>query len=135
VANVSNPFFIGCRRSSDWYFNGGMSEVAFYSYALSQSQLLNHVTVGQPNRLAITPSTIVIADSNPSNVPKDGINDGATWVASDSGRSGVMRFDATNANELRVVAYPELAQTNLTIMFWMRSTGVVTSAQGGGGGG
>ncbi len=135
IPNGSTPFYIGSRSDSVGYFSGAMSDVAFYNYALSESQLSNHMVIGQPDHLAITPFTNVIEDTSSGGVPKDGINEGATWLSSSGSRSGVMHFTATNAQSISVPAYPELAQTNLTIMFWMNSTGVVTTAAGGGGGG
>jgi hypothetical protein len=129
TANPSAPFYIGCRRDSTLFYNGAMSDVAFYNYALTPAQILNHSQVGQPQKLAITASTNVIADSNPNNPPLDGLNNGATWVASDSGRSGVMQFNPTltTDNEISVFGYPQLSNANGTIMFWMKSSGVVPS--------
>ena len=140
AANLSNPFFIGCRRSSTWFFNGAMSEVAFYNYALTSTQILHHLAVGLPQKLAITIATNVIEDSNPSSPPQDGLNQRATWLASYSDgtttHTGVMSFAATDDRKISVFNYPHLSNTtNGTIMFWMCSTGVVTTANGGGGGG
>jgi hypothetical protein len=134
TANLSNPFYIGCRRSSSTFFNGAMSEVAFYNYALTSTQILHHSAVGLPQKLAITTSTNVIGDSNPNTEAKDGLNNGATWLASDAGRSGVMKFTPTltTDNEIRIFSYPQLGNTNGTITFWMRSAGVVPSGYNNG---
>ena len=57
----------------------------------------------------------------------DGVNNGATWVASQDGRQGVMYFDgnATNeTNQITLAASPELDSTRGTIAFWMESSNV-----------
>ena len=133
-ANPSNPFFIGCRRSSTAFFNGSISDVAFYNYQLSSNQILTHATAGLPLKLAVSPSSQVIVDSKPSGTPFDGLNQGTTWVASDTGRTGVMQFNPslTTDNEIMLFGYPGLANTNGTIMFWMRSAGVIPSGYNNG---
>jgi hypothetical protein len=140
VANNTTNFYIGCRRTgTDAFFNGAMSEVAFYNYALTSTQVLHHLSFGLPQKLAITAATNIIEDSNPTHLAQDGFNQRATWLASYSDgtttHTGVMQFKATNDNRISVFGYPHLANTNGTIMFWMCSTGVVSTADGGGGAG
>jgi hypothetical protein len=130
VPNASVPFQIAQRTSGGAFpFNGELDEVAFYNYALSQSQLQSHVTIGLPIRLGIAPSTTVVADTKPVGIPYNGFNAGASWVASEfdgtSLRSGVMHFTAiagTNkADQVYVPAYSDLLNTNGTLMFWLRA--------------
>jgi hypothetical protein len=132
VANSSTPFYVGSRSDGTRYFAGSMSDVAFYNYALTPTQLQNHVLGGQPLVLTISPSSTVVADSKPSGLPFNGFNAGAVWAASDSDgtttRNGVMESTATNnADQVYIPPYSDLITTNGTIMFWMRSTGTVTS--------
>jgi hypothetical protein len=132
IANPSAPFEIGVRNAGAFPYLGRIDEVAFYNYALSQAQLKSHVGIGLPLKLAISPSTAVIADTKPSGTPHDGINRGATWVASDSDgttvRNGVMGFNSTNNTQITDFGYSDFNSTNGTIMFWMRSAGVNTSS-------
>jgi hypothetical protein len=132
IPNPSAPFEIGVRNGGAFPYNGKLDEVVFYNYALTQSQLKAHVALGLPLKLAISPSTSVIADTKPSGTPRDALDRGATWVASDSDgtttRNGVMRFVATNNNQITDFGYSDFNSTNGTIMFWMRSAGVDTSA-------
>jgi len=128
IPNPSAPFEIGVRNGGAFAFPGALDDVAFYSYALSQSQVQSHVSVGLPLRVAIGASTNVIADSSTAGDPHDGLNRGAVWQASSSDgsttRNGVMRFISTNSTQVISFGHADLATTNGTIMFWMRSPGV-----------
>ena len=137
IANSSTPFYIGSRSTSSQYFNGTMSDVAFYNYALTQSQLQNHVGVALPLKLAITPSTNVVADTKPAGTPFDGFNSGGAWLASSSDgtttRNGVIQFTATNATgQVTDFGYPDFGGTSGTIMLWMRSAGTTGGGNEGG---
>lgn len=132
VANSSASFYVGSRSDGAAHFAGSMSDVAFYDYALSPTQIQSHVLGGQPLVLTISPSSSVVADSKPTGLPFNGFNAGAVWAASDSDgtttRNGVMECTATNnADQVYIPAYSDLIATNGTIMFWMRSTGTVTT--------
>jgi hypothetical protein len=138
IPNPSAPFQIGQRNLGAFPFNGSMDEVAFYNYALTQTQLQKHVGIGLPLKLAISPSTNVVADTKPSGTRFDALNNGGAWQASNSdgttARSGVMQFTSTNATgQVTDFGYNELGTTNGTIMFWMRSAG--TDLTGGNEGG
>jgi hypothetical protein len=132
IPNPSAPFEIGVRNGGAFPYNGRIDEVAFYNYALSQNQLKSHVAIGLPLKLAISPSTAVIADTKPSGTAHDGLNRGAVWVASDSDgtttRNGVMSFNSTNNTQITDFGYSDFNSTNGTIMFWMRSAAVNTSS-------
>jgi hypothetical protein len=94
--------------------------------------LKSHVGIGLPLKLAISPSTAVIADTKPSGTAHDGLNRGAVWVASDSdgttSRNGVMSFNSSNNTQITDFGYSDFNSTNGTIMFWMRSAAVNTSS-------
>ena len=77
----------------------------------------------------------LVADSNPNNSPRVGVDSGATWLASSSDgvttRSGVMQFVATNANSITVPGSSNFDVTNGTVSFWMRSAGNDTASSPG----
>ena len=63
----------------------------------------------------------------------DGTDLGAVWVATSTDadnvtRSGVMQFSAALTNQIAVAGETNFDSTTGTIMFWMRSAGVVDSA-------
>ena len=72
------------------------------------------------------PVNDVIVDTSPAG-GHPGTNVLATWVASETGRLGVMNFDGTVPNEITVAAAPALNSTVGTIAFWMKSTNVTQS--------
>jgi len=69
------------------------------------------------------PVNDVIVDSSASN--NSGTNDGAEWIASDSGRTGLMRFAIPLIDKIVVAPDPDFDGPVGTIAFWMRSTGNV----------
>lgn len=75
--------------------------------------------------------TGLVADSNPSNPERDGLNNGAAWLASSSdgtvNRTGVMQFVAANANGITVSGATNFDSSTGTYSFWMRSAGTDTS--------
>ena len=60
-------------------YNGAIDEVAFYNYALTQSQIQSHVDFGLPLFTATAPATNVIANSKPVGDPFDGRGANAFW--------------------------------------------------------
>jgi hypothetical protein len=133
IPNPSAPFEIGVRNGGAFPYLGKLDEVAFYNYALSPAQLQNHVGLGLPLKLAIAPSSSVVPDTKPAGTPYNGLNNGATWLASSSDgtttRNGVIQFTSTNAaSQITDFGYSAFGTTNGTIMFWMRSAGTVTSS-------
>jgi hypothetical protein len=40
--NTSEPFYIGSRSDGTHYWHGGLSDIAFYNYALSPAQIRDH---------------------------------------------------------------------------------------------
>ena len=63
----------------------------------------------------------VIVDSTPNAAKHDGVNVGATWVASEDGRTGVMGFDGTLPSQITIAPAPDLDLGRGTIAFWMKS--------------
>jgi len=84
--------------------------------------------------IILTTTNAMVVDSNPANPEHDGLNNGATWLASSSDgtitRSGVMQFAGTNTNSITVVGTTNFDTTTGTFMFWMRSAGTDTNATG-----
>jgi hypothetical protein len=66
------------------------------------------------------PVNNVVVDSSTSN--NSATNNAATWVSSDTGRNGLMRFDP-NFNQITVAGDPEFDSPTGTIAFWIKSTG------------
>ena len=93
-----------------------------YGAALSASVVVgDRITTPQINNLVV--------DSNPKGPQHNGLNNGATWLASsrDGGgvtRTGVMSFSTNVPTQITVAGEPSFDSTAGTIMFWMRSSGV-----------
>ena len=66
----------------------------------------------------------VIVDSTTNTIKHDGTNVGAVWVASESGRTGVMSFDGNVPSQITVAPASELNSMRGTIAFWMQSSNV-----------
>ncbi|MGA2656417.1 MAG: LamG domain-containing protein [Verrucomicrobiota bacterium] len=67
----------------------------------------------------------VIVDSSTNTAgPHNGVNVGATWVASQGKHQGVMYFDGTVPDQITVAPAPELGSARGTIAFWMESSNV-----------
>ena len=142
VPNLVKGFYIGGRSDNSSFFNGTMADVAFYNYALTQQQLRKHVFAGlaSPINMGLARTPAVVVDSKPVGAPHGGINgplttNGATWVASSSDgtktRTGVMQFDGTVGNQIKLAANPDFDSSVGTIMFWMKSAGTVTPGSEG----
>src|SRR6266496_1519292 len=68
------------------------------------------------------PAGNVIVDSSPA-AAHPGTNFGATWSASEGGRSGVMDFRAPIPNRITIPAIPALNSSTGTISFWIKTPG------------
>jgi Concanavalin A-like lectin/glucanases superfamily len=66
----------------------------------------------------------VIVDTTTNTIKHNGTNVGAVWVASESGRTGVMSFDGSLPSQITVAPAPELDSVRGTIAFWMESSNV-----------
>lgn len=62
VANTAEPFYIGSRSDNTHFWHGGLSDVAFYSYALTPNQISNHWSYGW------IPSSVVASPAGVTNV-------------------------------------------------------------------
>lgn len=62
VPNTAEPFYIGCRSDNTHFWHGALSDVAFYSYALTPNQISNHWSYGW------VPSSVVQSPSGVTNV-------------------------------------------------------------------
>jgi hypothetical protein len=131
LANNSKPFDIGSRMGLGVPYNGTVDEVAWYNYALSPAQIKSHMSAGVPLKLNISKAANVVADSKPSGTPFNGLNNGATWAASDTGHNGVMRFVDTATTQVTVPTSTSFDGNTGTIMFWMRSAGAVGTGSEG----
>ena len=78
-----------------------------------------------------TPINNLVLDTNPNGPEHDGLNNGATWVASDTAgsvtRTGVMSFAASAPSQITVSGATNFDSTIGTLMFWMRSSGLATT--------
>jgi hypothetical protein len=100
----------------------------------STTSLVSSVGLGQIITQASNPSTNIVFDSNPDNPQHDGVNNGATWIASSTDsasvtRSGVMSF-GTNTNTIVVADNAAFDSSTATISFWMQSSGTDTNNGG-----
>jgi len=66
------------------------------------------------------PQADVILDSSPG-TNHNGVNVGATWVASQDGRTGVMSFDPTVPSQITLAGTADLNSMRGTIAFWMET--------------
>jgi hypothetical protein len=93
------------------------------------------VTTITDDKLTMTTTNGLVADTNPSNPQRNGVDLGATWLASSSDgtttRSGIMQFVAANTNQIVVQGSTNFNPATGTITFWMRSAGTDSSIGGG----
>jgi len=85
------------------------------------------VVVG--DRISTPRISNLVLDSNPKGPQHNGLNNGATWLASstDGGsvtRTGVMSFSTNVPTQITVAGETNFDSSAFTIMFWMRSSGV-----------
>ena len=141
VAPLDNTFitYIGAdMRDSVSYFNGVMSDVAIYSYALSGSQIATHAYTGRlgssPILLSTMPGGYAI-DSKPVGTAHPGINYGTKWLATVTDtasptpvtRNGVAQF--VNGAQTVIQTNADFNSPVGTICFWMLA-GIPTKGNG-----
>jgi Concanavalin A-like lectin/glucanases superfamily/Immunoglobulin domain len=93
------------------------------------------VAVVTVDQIALTSGTNFVIDSNPTGFENDGYDFGATWLASSTDgasttRTGVMSFAAASSNQIVVPGVTNYDTATGTIMFWMRSDGVLNASSG-----
>lgn len=91
------------------------------------------VAVVTVDHISATPGNNFVVDSNPQNPEHDGLNSGASWLASSTDalsitRQGVMSFNAAASNQITVPIGSTFNSPTGTIMFWFRSAGVANPA-------
>jgi len=126
--NDTKPFTFGQRTDGSWVGNEVVDEVAFYDYTLTQAQIQKHIAGGYG--VSIATANSVVFDSKPAGTLHYGLNNGATWAASDNDgtrtQTGVMQFAGAIGNQITLVADPDFNSSTGTISFWMRSAGTLT---------
>ncbi len=151
-----NPYAIGVPPLAyQWRLNGtavpNATNSSFAITSLSSGQAGNYdlvvtndygsvtskVATVTEDMISLTGGTNYVADSNPTNAPRVGLNNGATWAASDSDgtttRPGVMQFAAADTNQINLISVAGTTNFDVasgTIMFWMRSAGTDLNAPG-----
>jgi hypothetical protein len=131
LPNIAQPFTIGSRMGLGVPYNGTIDEVAWYNYSLSAQQVRSHMDAGVPLKLTLGKATGLVPDTKVSGTPFHGRNNGATWVAADGSRTGVMKFVDTATTQITLPGTAALDTATGTIMFWMRSAGAVGSGSEG----
>ena len=71
--------------------------------------------------------TNLVVDSNPAGPERDGLDFGATWLASSGGRTNVMSFNGTNSNQITVPPWTNFNSAAGAITFWMQLTGPINT--------
>jgi hypothetical protein len=82
-----------------------------------------------PDGISMSRTKNLVLDSNPKGPEHDGLNNGATWLASSTDgasvtRTGVMGFSTNAPTQITVAGETNFDSGSFTIMFWMRSSGV-----------
>jgi hypothetical protein len=140
IAPLDNTFitYIGAdMRTPASYFNGSISDVAIYPYALSASRIGLHAYNGRLGNSAIVLSTVpggYVLDSKPVGAAQPGVNYNTKWLASvtDTASTPVTRSGVAEFSSGAQIAIPTNADFNSpvgTICFWMLS-GIPTAGTG-----
>jgi hypothetical protein len=92
-----------------------------YGTAISSPVTIDQILTTKINNLVL--------DSKPQGPEFDGLNNGATWVASSTDgasvtRAGVMSFTTNVSSQIVVPPAPAFNSSTGTISFWMRSSGL-----------
>ncbi len=114
----------------------GLSNEGNYDVVVTNAygSATSRVSVVTGGNVTMTPISGLILDSQPANAERNGVNLGATWLASSSdgskNRSGVMQFVATNNTGITIPGSTNFDGGQGTISFWMRSAGTDMNASG-----
>jgi len=133
VAPLDPTFTVGIGkdfRDNTAYFIGGICDVAIYSHALSAARIGSHASTGWLNTSPLKLNLVAggwVEDTKPVGQPNDGMNLGASWVASSTDaagtpvtRTGVAQFLPSGA-QIAVPANADVNSSVGTICFWMRT--------------
>lgn len=109
--------------------NGGNYDLVVTNLYGSTTSKVATVTV---DRLTISPRPSFTLDSKPTGTAANGLDFGATWLASNAdsagtNRSGVMKFTAADPDQITIPGTANFDSSAGTIMFWMRSAGTTTN--------
>ncbi|HWV99833.1 MAG TPA: LamG-like jellyroll fold domain-containing protein [Candidatus Acidoferrum sp.] len=134
--------------SYQWRRNGapipGATAAAYSITNVSLANVANYDMVvtnlyGRATSSVVTVDTIsttlgrnFLVDSNPQGPEHDGLNLGASWLASSTdsrgtNRTGVMSFNAAHPDQIVVPGATNFDYASGTIMFWMRSSGLANT--------
>ena len=103
----------------DFQIHNRMLSAAEIAATYAGNPVLDNSLVQRLNFDSAPVNNAVVDSSSSTN---SGTNTGSTWVASDSGRNGLMRFDLA-ITQITVAADPAFNSPTGTIAFWMKSTG------------
>ena len=116
-------------RDLSSYFNGMISDVAIYPFALSVHRITLHAYNGRLGNAPFSVSVIpggYVSDSKPVGTLHPGVNNGATWTnsitdaaATPVTRNGVEVFAGNS--QLVIPPDPDFNSPNGTIMFWLQA--------------
>ena len=120
----------GATTSSYGITNVAMSAIGAYDLLVTNlygTALSSAVTIG--DQISISRIRNLVLDSNPKGPEHDGLNYGATWLASSADgagvtRTGVMSFSASVPSQITGGGGTNFDSSTGTIMFWMRSSGL-----------
>jgi hypothetical protein len=120
----------GATTSAYGLTNVGLANIGSYDLRVTNSYgatLSSPVTIG--DEVSATRISNLVLDTNPKGPQHNGLNHGATWVASSSDgsvtRTGLMSFTAGTPSQITVSGETNFDSSTGTIMFWMRSSGLV----------
>ncbi len=130
IAPLDKTFitYIGAdMRDKGNYFNGSISDVAIYPFALSNSRIGIHAYHGLLGNSPIVLSQVpggYVADTKPTGVLHPGENRGVNWQASVADgtrtRTGVASF--TGNSQVVIPANVDFDSAKGTICFWLQAT-------------
>lgn len=122
--------FIGADlRDSVSFFNGSISDVAIYPYALSSTRIGLHAYNGLLGNAPLVLGTVpggYISDTKPVGTPHSGLNNNTTWTASVTDtaaqpvtRTGVEVFSGNG--QITIPPDADFDSPTGTIMFWLQA--------------
>ena len=122
--------FVGAdKRDNGTYFDGMISDVAIYPYALTTSRIGIHAYNGLLGNSGFSLSVVpggFITDTKPVGTPHYGLNNNSAWTNSITDeafppvtRTGVEMFNGNG--QINIPADPDFDSTKGTFTFWLRA--------------
>ena len=136
--NISQRLEIGQSHDAYWKrLNGQLDEFCVYNRALSAAEVAtlaaNTPILDGSLKLRyafdVVQGGALLADSSPAQHP--GFNNGAFFLTSAAGRTGVMQFVNLTPGQVTIPPSPDFNATRGTIGFWMKSAGAIGSGNDG----